>query len=148
MVMSINARNNGLLTIGHAARAVGVAPSALRYYERQGLVSQSARSPGGYRLYTPDDIERLQFIRSAQAVGFTLEDVRMLLGLMTSNREACKAEVRSLIEGRLVDIDRKMKDLKRVRKTLGQALERCRSSNGECAVLKELSTGTANRRRS
>lgn len=116
-----------------------MAASTLRYYEREGLVRPTERSDAGYRLYDGDAVERLQFIRAAQAVGFTLDDIRALLELDSGDTRTCQAEVQPLIERRMAEIDRKVKDLKRVRAALGRALDRCRRSNGECAVLKELS---------
>ena len=68
-----------LLTIGQVARATGVAATTLRYYEREGILTPTVRNGAGYRLYDAQAVERLQFLRSAQAVGFTLDDIRTLL---------------------------------------------------------------------
>ena len=146
--MGMAQHKNGLMAIGQAAKAVGVAPSALRYYERQSLVAPSARSRAGYRLYLQEDVDRLKFVRSAQAVGFALDDIRLLLDFLAADRKSCRAEVRRLIEERLAEVDTKMKDLRKVRKTLGQALDRCSRSRDECMVLKDLSSGKTNRRKS
>ncbi len=139
-------RTNRLMTIGQAARAISAATSTLRYYEREGLIRPAQRSAAGYRFYDAHAVERLQFIRAAQAVGFTLEDVRALLELDSGDAAACQAEVKPLIERRIAEIDRKMTDLKQVRAALGRALDRCRRSNGECAVLTELSPAKSKRR--
>lgn len=138
-------RTNGLLTIGKVAEAVGVAASTLRYYEREGLIQPRRRSDAGYRLYDTDAVQRLQFVRAAQAVGFTLNDIRVLLDLDAGDARTCQEEVQPLIERRMAEIDMKMKDLKRVRAALGRALDRCRGSNGQCVVLKEL-TGSKGRK--
>ena len=74
-------REDGLTTIGEIAGSVGVATSTLRYYEREGLLKPSGRSGAGYRLYDPASVERLRFIRTAQAVGFALDDIKALLAL-------------------------------------------------------------------
>ncbi len=141
--------NNGLMTIGEVAKAVGVATSVLRYYEKEGLLVPSSRSRGGYRMYQSGELDRLQFIRARRwRVGFTLEDICALLDLEHEDPKVCKSNVQHLIERRLAEVDHKMKDLKRVRGALGQALERRRSrlqpasrgrSSGECAVIKEIS---------
>lgn len=123
------------MKVGQAAREVGVAASAVRYYEERGLLKPSGRSESGYRLYSPGDVDRLRFIRSAQAVGFTLEDIRALL---VFDRGDGRDDVRRLLERRLADIDRKMSELKRVRVTLASALKRCRGSKDECPVLDEI----------
>ncbi len=132
------AAEKNLLTIGQVARAAGVAATTLRYYEREGILTPTVRNGVGYRLYDAGAVERLQFLRSAQAVGFTLDDIRTLLQLDQDERKSCKTEVQRLLDQRLTEVDEKMKELRRVREALGRALDRCRGSNGECAVLKEL----------
>ena len=83
------------LTIGELAGAGGVPTSTIRYYERERLLQPSSRSPSNYRLYSAADLERLRFIRAAQATGFTLHDVSKLL------RPAPCGSVQRLIEERL-----------------------------------------------
>ncbi|MBK8269351.1 MAG: heavy metal-responsive transcriptional regulator [Planctomycetes bacterium] len=129
---------NGSMTIGQVAGAMGVAATTLRYYEREGLLSPSGRSRAGYRLYDDRTVERLRFIRSAQAIGFALDDIRRLLELDDVGSSACRSNVQLLLERRLAEIDRKLSDLKYVRSMLARALNRCRASAGECAVLREL----------
>jgi len=130
---------NGLHTIGQAARAAGVAATTLRYYEREGLLRPSLRSHARYRLYDADAVERLRFIRAAQAVGFTLDDIRLLLNLDADDPRVCRSEVQRLLERRLADVKQKMKDLKRIQAVLGRSLDRCRTSQGACPVLNDLS---------
>ncbi len=127
-------KSNGI-TIGKAAREAGVAPTTLRFYEREGILDPTIRTDAGYRLYDEHALERLYFIRAAQAVGFTLEDVRSLLQI--DGRDSCK-DVQKLIERRLTDVETKLANLKRVRVALVQALERCRRSRKGCAVLAQL----------
>ena len=136
--MTTKAETAPLMTIGEAARTTGVATPTLRYYEEEGLLSPTTRSRAGYRLYDARAIEQLRFIRSAQAVGFTLDDIRTLLSLDTGSGQACQAQVQRLLTQRLLEVNEKMKDLKRVQQALGQALDRCQRSNGECNVLKEI----------
>lgn len=131
-------RERVLFTIGQVAGAVGVPATTLRYYEREGVLGPAIRSRAGYRLYDAAAVERLEFIRSAQNVGFTLDDIRALLQLDRECTETCRSEVRRLLTHRLTDVEKKMKQLKRVRAALGRALDRCRASNGECAVMKDL----------
>lgn len=127
-----------LFTIGQAAQSVGVPATTLRYYEREGILTAAVRSRAGYRLYDSAALERLAFVRSAQAVGFTLDDIRTLLQLDGDDNRTCRSEVQRLLAQRLDDVETKMKELKRVRAALGRALDRCRASNGECPVIKEL----------
>ena len=128
------------LTISELGRAAGVPTTTVRYYERAGLLMPSARSGMGYRLYGSAEVERLRFIRAAQSVGFTLDDISALLELETSATDLCKTEVAALLEKRLAETEARLGDLKQVKAHLSAALTRCRSSNGECAVMKELSS--------
>lgn len=136
-----------LMTIGEVSRATGVARTALRYYEGAGILAPMARNRAGYRLYEAQAVERLRFIRSAQAIGFNLDDIRTLLKLDQSQGKSCQTEVQQLLERRLADVDEKMKELRRVRRALRRALDQCRQSNGECSVLKDLSSSQSKRRR-
>ena len=131
----MDSRKNGLTTIGQIAEAVGVATSALRYYEREGLLKPTGRSPAGYRLYDRNAVEQLRFIRSAQSVGFSLQDIKALLAL--DDRTSCK-QVQGMIEERLADIARRIAELVSVQRTLNQALKRCRKSRKGCPVLTDL----------
>ena len=85
--MTAEATTDRLMTIGEVARTAGVATPTLRYYEQEGLLSPTTRSRAGYRLYDARAIEQLRFIRSAQAVGFTPDDIAQLL---TENESMCR----------------------------------------------------------
>jgi DNA-binding transcriptional MerR regulator len=132
------AEANGLLTIGQAAAAVEAAATTLRFYEREGILAPTAKNRAGYRLYDRTAVARLRFIRSAQAVGFSLDDIRSLLALDSDNGKACRSVVQPMLERRIAELDKKMKELKGLRHALGRALEKCRCSKGRCAVLDEL----------
>ena len=124
------------LTIGNAARELGVPPSTLRYYERIGLVQPSARSPSNYRLYTDTDLDRLRFVRTAQANGFTLEDVAELLVLRAAKRVPPR-EVQRMLSHRLEALDAKMAETRRLQDELRGLLRRCRAGEGagRCNVI-------------
>src|SRR5436305_11002438 len=123
-------------TIGQLAKAAGVPSSTVRYYERVGLVDPSGRSEGNYRLYGEDALERLRFIRAAQATGFTLDDVTLMLGHRHASAAPCR-EVQGLIEDRLLDIKRRMEDLRHVERVLRSALDACREAEvpGHCELI-------------
>lgn len=131
-------RSNGMFTVGQAASAVGVAATTLRFYEREGILAPSVRNGAGYRLYDAQALERLRFIRSAQTVGFSLDDIRSLLDLDSGNGAACRSVVQPMLERRIAEIDEKLKELKQLRDALGRALDQCRRSKGKCAVLMQL----------
>ena len=128
--------NSQGMTIGLAAKTAGVPATTLRYYEREGLLDAPVRTAAGYRVYDDQAIERLRFIRAAQAVGFTLDDIRTLLQL--DSQESC-GDVQTLLERRIGEVDRKMAELKYVRTALGKALKECKNSDRDCPILISLS---------
>jgi DNA-binding transcriptional MerR regulator len=83
-----------MLTIGKLASAAGVNTQTIRYYERSGLFPVPARTPGGYRQFGPDELRRLRFIRRAQGLGFSLTEIRELLGLRVHDPRSCGAVTR------------------------------------------------------
>jgi len=126
-------------TIGELAKAADVASSTLRYYERRGLVQPDNRSGGNYRLYGQDTLERVRFIRAAQATGFTLDDIVMLLDVRVTASTACE-DVQVLMEERLANVNNRMAELKHVEAVLTSFLDKCRATKrrGHCAVIEEL----------
>lgn len=124
------------LTIGELAKAAEVPTSTVRFYEREGLLTPSARSASNYRLYVEEDLERLRFIRAAQASGFTLGDVKALL------RPAPCGKVQSLIEYRLDEVSRRMAELRHVKRVLERSLRTCQehAPSGRCKVVDDLSS--------
>ena len=115
----------GRFTISQLAESAGIPTSTVRYYERIGLVEPKDRSAGNYRLYSRASLDKLKFIRAAQAIGFTLDDTRALLADESGSAPKCGA-VQGLIEDRLEDVEQRLKDLRHVRKVLKSALEQCR----------------------
>lgn len=115
---------SGGFTIGQLARAAGVPISTVRYYERVGLLTPDARTPANYRAYSAKAAERLRFIRSAQASGFALSDIREMLDLAHSDDPPCE-QVTALIDRRLIEIRQRLRDLKRVERTLAKAAATC-----------------------
>lgn len=126
-------------TIGQLATAADVPTSTVRYYERVGLVEADGRSESNYRLYGLDAVERVRFIRAAQATGFSLDDVKALLALYDGTAAPC-GKVRRLIEERISHVSQRMKDLRHVKQVLTASLELCLTSEeGEaCQVIEQL----------
>lgn len=127
------------MTIGELAARSDVPDSAIRYYEREGLIRPAGRTPGNYRIYGPDAVTRLRFIRSAQASGLSLADVRALLDCREGERASCGG-VRAVIEERLRQVNEQMKHLRHVQRVLEQFREECEktASDAVCPVLDEL----------
>lgn len=111
-------------TISQLAKLADVPTTTVRYYERIGLVEPDSRSHGNYRLYSDESLSKLKFIRTAQASGFTLDDVQALLADEAGGFPTC-GDVQGLIEARLADIEKRLKDLRHVRRVLRLALEQC-----------------------
>ncbi|MAT51219.1 MAG: heavy metal-responsive transcriptional regulator [Porticoccaceae bacterium] len=114
-------------TISQLAHAADIPTTTVRYYERVGLVEPEDRSAGNYRLYSEESLRKLKFIRSAQAIGFTLDDVKALLSTPSNTAASCR-EVQSLIENRLVEVDQRLKDLRHVQRVLKASLEKCKDT--------------------
>jgi DNA-binding transcriptional MerR regulator len=132
-----------LYHIGQLAQAAGVPTSTLRYYERAGLLRPTGRAENNYRLYTTDTLQTVRFIRAAQAVGLTLDDVRALLALRRGDLTLCK-DVQPLIAKRLHDISQRIEDLQHLQQTLTALLAVChqQAQDAACPVIAQL-TATA-----
>lgn len=125
--------------IGQLAKLAGIPTSTVRYYERIGLLEPENRSYGNYRLYGEVSLNKVKFIRSAQATGFTLDDTKALLSDNRGRVPTC-GRVQALVEERLEDIEQRLKDLRNVRQVLKAALVKCRKQkrNECCHVVAEL----------
>jgi MerR family Zn(II)-responsive transcriptional regulator of zntA len=105
------------MQIGEVARQVGMATSAIRFYEEAGLLPEPNRTPSGYRDYEPSVVDRLVFIRAGQAVGLTLSELGEVLDIRDGGEPPC-THVAELIASRISEIDQRMRDLRRMRKDL------------------------------
>jgi MerR family mercuric resistance operon transcriptional regulator len=122
------------MTIAKLARSVGVGVETVRYYQRRGLMpTPPAAGESAYREYGEREVRRLQFIRRAQAAGFTLEEIRELLAL---DRSADRARVRELAGARLTALEAQQQELERSRVSLQRLLRTCQSSDaGPCPII-------------
>jgi MerR family copper efflux transcriptional regulator len=111
------------MRIGELARASGLAPSALRYYEQLGLLPAPRRTASGYRSYGRDAIDRLAFIRSAQAVGLTLAEVGQVLGVRDAGEAPCQV-VTELIERRHAEVLARLAELQVLERDLASLRQR------------------------
>ena len=136
------------LTIGDLAKATATKVETVRYYERAGLLPAPARTEGNYRAYTAEHLERLSFIRRARDLGFTLEQVRALLSLSDDKPQSCAA-VDTLARAHLADVDRKIADLKSLRKELADVIGQCgRGTIADCRIIEALAPPKVVRRSS
>jgi MerR family transcriptional regulator, mercuric resistance operon regulatory protein len=121
------------------ADRVGVNSETLRYYERRGLLAEPPRTPGGYRDYPASTVELLLFIKRAQELGFTLDEVDELLHLDAGGPDSCDA-ARGLAEQRRADLERRISDLQAMHDSLTALVDTCDLPRGDrsCALLDAL----------
>ena len=108
-------------TIGELARAFGLSPDALRYYERLGLLAPEGRTEGGYRLYGEEALRRLRFIKEAQAAGLRLEDIAGILRVMEEGQPPCR-HVQEMLRARLEEVRRRLRELEALEEALARRL--------------------------
>jgi len=121
-------------TIGGLAKAAEVGVETVRYYQRRGLLSEPVRPHGEVRRYSEQDVKRLRFIRSAQAAGFTLAEIKELVDLDASDD---RARARELAQSRVAAIDAKIEELREARDALAGLATACaRKRGGPCPILR------------
>lgn len=128
--------NEKPLTIGALAKASGVNLETIRFYERKGLLKQPKKQ-GAFRYYSLEYITRIQFIKRSQELGFTLKEAKELLGLKIKNQSKC-SDVLSKTEEKILEIDQKIKDLKKMKKSLEGFANCCAGSDqplSDCPIL-------------
>jgi Hg(II)-responsive transcriptional regulator len=123
--------------IGQLASAAGVGIDTVRYYERSGLLAPAARSASGYRKYGKEELDRLQFIRRAQHLGFSLGEIGELLAI---SRRGDVAAMYEAARSRLEDIDQRIAELHRMREALTLLMSQCprRGEDGDCPILRAM----------
>ncbi|MCA9239613.1 MAG: MerR family transcriptional regulator [Planctomycetales bacterium] len=123
------------------AERVGVNAETLRYYERRGLLAPPPRTPGGYRDFPATAVELLRFIKRAQELGFTLDEVEELLHLDAGGPEACDA-ARELAQARCADLEARITDLQRMHASLSDLIATCErpTADRDCALLAAIAT--------
>jgi MerR family copper efflux transcriptional regulator len=125
------------INIGTLAKRAGVGIDTVRYYERAGLLAPRARLASGYRRYSDLEVARLRFIRRAQALGFTLKEVRELLAL-SAHRDV--GRVKRSAQAKLADVEHRIAELERVRKGLTTLIAACPGHGraADCPILQTL----------
>jgi len=126
------------IAIGRLSKHTGTNIETIRYYERVGLLPVPPRSSGGYRLYSTNHLKRLNFIRRARALGFSIGEIRTLLRLADERKRPCD-EVRVVADAHLKDVRAKIADLRRMERVLKATVARCASGERTaCAVIEAL----------
>lgn len=137
-----------VLTTGQLAKAAGLAPSAVRYYEEIGLLPRADRSAAGQRMYEETDLERLIFIRRCRDFGFSIDQVRVLAGLSISADQDC-SQVRDMAHTHLGEVRSKLAELKALETSLEAFAQQCDTAcaggpGRDCVVFESLSSPKSN----
>ena len=116
------------LHIGQLAKLAGVSSDTVRFYERDGLLVRPERSPAGYRIYDEVALKRLRFIKQAQALGFSLDEIRRILSLRGRGKETCRCVI-AMAHATLVETEKKLKELQKFHDALKANLARWQQSS-------------------
>ncbi len=129
---------NGL-TRAQLSRRCRINPETLRYYEKIKLIPKPPRSSSNYRQYPEHYVQRIGFIKRGQELGFTLREIRDLLDLRAKENAKC-SDVRRRAEGKIADVDEKIRSLRAIRRALASLVERCVDDGpiGECSILEAM----------
>jgi len=121
---------------GELAKAAGISLETVRFYETKGLIPEPPRTSSGYRLYPGRTVERLQFVQNAKSLGFSLRQIRDLLTLRSEGADDCHS-VRDQVIRQIAEVDDKIKDLVRIRKSLENLSQICDGNDpmNECPIL-------------
>jgi len=129
------------MTIGKIAERAGVGVETVRFYERKGLIERPRRRSSGFRQYRPDAVRRIRFIKRAQEVGFTLNEINELLDLRLEPGSTC-GDVKQRAQQKVEEIDQKLRGLRRMKRSLNEMIRACDGNadvNG-CPILNSLGT--------
>jgi MerR family transcriptional regulator, copper efflux regulator len=122
LVIADEDKQKTMLKIGDVAKLSGIGIESLRFYEKSGLLDKPARTFSGYRMYSRDVLERLAFIKQAQTLGFSLDEIRKIIDDARAGQTPCD-EVREIVRRRLVEVEQRINELKRYRKAIAGTLE-------------------------
>lgn len=126
------------MTIGEAAKRAGISTKRVRHYEEIGVLSRAARSEAGYRIYDDNDVHILRFVNRARNLGFSMEQIKRLVGLWKNRRRASR-EVKKVARIHLLDLEHRIAELQSIASTLRDLSERCSGDDRpDCPILQEI----------
>jgi Cu(I)-responsive transcriptional regulator len=129
--------NDGM-NIGQAARASGVSAKMIRHYEEIGLIGKARRTGAGYRVYGETDLHTLRFIGQARNLGFSIEQIKTLLGLWNNQRRTSR-KVKELAQRHIEELDDRIRELQEIKQTLSHLIRCCHGDHRpECPILDSL----------
>lgn len=123
---------------GKLAKLANIKAETIRYYEKCELIDEPPRSAGGHRIYSEDHLQRLTFIRRCRELGFSISEIRGLLELARDGEKNCE-KVEQATQVHLVDVQHKIKDLRKMEKTLKEMVKQCESNTAPaCPIIEAL----------
>ena len=127
------------LTIGQVAKCASINLQTVRYYERQGLLAPISRTEAGYRIFSPQSVRRIRFIKRSQELGFSLHEIKELLSLRI-DAHTTQADIRKRTQAKIVDVEQKIRHLKAIHKTLLRMTKDCSGCGSlkDCPILGSL----------
>lgn len=133
-----------MLKISELAAQSGLSTHTLRFYEKHGLISASSRSEAGYRFYNEADVRRVEFVKTARNIGFSLEDIAQLLSIRVDKQSHSCQEVTDLTQNKLNEVNAKIDELQSMRGTLEILLDSCCGGPEKathCSIMEALDEG-------
>jgi Cu(I)-responsive transcriptional regulator len=129
------------MNIGEAAKASGVSTKMIRHYEENGFIPKASRTASGYRVYGEGEVHVLRFVRRARDLGFSMAEIKTLLGLW-GNRRRASADVKRLAMKHVEDLDAKITEMQAMRRALVKLAEHCHGDQRpDCPILEDLAGG-------
>ena len=127
------------MTRSEVAKRAGVSRETVRYYEKRGLIPSPSRTAAGYRQYTEEYVERIRFVRRAQELGFTLQEINELLALR-ADPEVSSSAVKKQAEAKIAEVEEKIRDLSRIKKALSRLITSCgqEQPSANCPIMEAL----------
>ena len=131
----------GAYQIGETSKRLRISADTLRYYEKIGLLPAVARNASGLRIYEDRDISRLNFIRRAQRMHFTLDEIGQLLGMREDPRNV-RADVRALMQSKLLEVEEYLEELNTLRNEMRLLINLCQGANEGCPIIEDIDRET------
>ncbi len=126
------------MNIGEAAKISGVNAKLIRHYESIGIIPKASRTDSGYRVYSDNDVHTLSFVRRARSLGFSMKEIKKLVGLWR-NRSRASADVKALAQSHIKELEDKISELEAMRDTLKHLAKNCHGdSRPNCPILDDL----------
>ena len=125
------------MTISELGRKVGIGRETIRFYERKGILPMPQKDTRGYRVYSGEDVKRLQFVRSSKLLGFSLDEIVEILTIHENSENSCDTIKVTVVE-KIEEINEKILQLKKINKALNVLKNNCNPAQSSCAVIDQL----------